>query len=191
MNNQLITAFKIEKVAKNPTCQIGEQCVFTITMTNTSNAPVQTPISFVDQLPAGAVNYVGIAPSPWSCGPINGAAANFPHKLECKHPPGTTLGAGQSLSMDITYTIKPGYTQTSLQNCAVLNGAGWEAQLPASVSRLSTALRKSWSDDELRSYLVRRRRLGSVLRLGQLRRRQPHQVRVQRLGHQTTRAVRP
>jgi uncharacterized repeat protein (TIGR01451 family) len=156
MSKELVGALKIEKVAKTSECQIGQPCVFTVTMANTSAAPVVTPISFVDQLPAGAVNYVGITPAPWSCGPLNGNASNFPHKLECKHPPGTTILPGQSLTMDITYTIKPGYTQSTLQNCTVLNGQGWETQMPAASSRIASAIQKPWNPQALQDYLAMR-----------------------------------
>ncbi len=156
MQKEVLGSLTIEKTAKTAACQKGEPCTFSIKISNTSGVAVPTPLSFIDKLPVGAANYVGITPSPWSCGPVNGAASNFPHTMECKHPPGTTIAPGQSMTADVTFTIKPGFTGSTLQNCSVLNVKGWEGQLPSSSRIASAANTPKFEVDQLRHYLLMR-----------------------------------
>ncbi len=88
----------VQKVLKSEDCKPGQQCTYTITMTNNGNAPRSGPFSIVEELPAGAT-FVSVTPLPWTCAPNSTTPAN---DMVCKYPPGMPVPAGGSLSFDIT-----------------------------------------------------------------------------------------
>lgn len=116
MTQTQIDQIKIDKKANATECTPGGQCSFTYTISNMSTMTPTAffPITFLDTMPAGAATFMPPpSPSPpWSCLPFGP-----PGQIKCLHPPGS-IPAGGQISVTVTYTISPGYTQPTLTNCS-------------------------------------------------------------------------
>lgn len=145
MTQNQIDKIKIEKKANSATCSPSGLCSFTFTITNTSStlATGVMPISFIDTMPPGSATFVPPpTPFPWSCIPFAG-------NLKCLYPP-SSIPAGGSISVVLTYQIAPGYSQPTLTNCGDF--------YTGSTTSASTArqMAQSMEMKDLRAYLIGR-----------------------------------
>ena len=147
MAEDKIANLTVQKVLSSQSCVPGSTCTYTITVTNTGNASVFTPITLTENIPSGST-LVAVNNLPWSCAPTS-----TPNQLGCAYPP-TTLNAGATLSFDIQLAIPANFADPTIKNCV-----GFETSIEGLIgenARLFGQTVTTGSAEEIAEYLVKR-----------------------------------
>ena len=102
-------------------CEAKDPCVFTVTVTNTSDAPIKGPIHVNEQIEAPNAGRVGEPAAPWVCS----KTAPF----TCTHPGPLAPKASLDLQVAFGLNLPPG--TKSVKNCAlVADGSSANGNIP-------------------------------------------------------------
>ena len=107
----------IVKEAASTTCEPGQLCTFTVSITNNGSGDFTGLLSMSDTTTPAGLPLVGWGPSPWDC-----QAASYPYVCETTTPLMIPHGGG-STDLTLKFTVPVGFQYGSFDNCVELFSA--------------------------------------------------------------------